>query len=87
MDYCLDSDSHSDLIYSGWESIFMSHLKVVSTSHTRLEFKNSINFLCLIEGIKKFGHLCNCMGIRFRLKPGSENYKRATEKTIAGNQT
>ena len=37
----------------------MSDLKVVSTSHTRLEFKNSKNFLCLIEGIKKFGHLCN----------------------------
>ena len=35
----------------------MSDLKVVSTS-VQLEFKNSINFLCLEEGIKKFGHLC-----------------------------
>ena len=25
----------------------------------QLEFKNSINFLCLKEGIKQFGHLCN----------------------------
>jgi len=37
----------------------MSDLKVVSTSYMKLEFKNSINFLCLKEGIKQFGHLCN----------------------------
>ena len=37
----------------------MSDLKVVSTSYMQLEFTNSINFLCLKEGIKQFGHLCN----------------------------
>ena len=37
----------------------MSDLKVVSTSYTQLEFKNSINFLCLKECIKQFVHLCN----------------------------
>ena len=37
----------------------MSDLKVVSTSYMQLEFKNSINFLCLKECIKQFVHLCN----------------------------
>ena len=43
----------------GWESIFMSDLKVVSTSYMQLAFKNSINFLCLKECIKQFVHSCN----------------------------
>ena len=37
----------------------MSDLKVVSTSYMQLEFKNSINFLCLKECIKQFVRLCN----------------------------
>lgn len=32
----------------------MPDLKVVSTSYMQLEFKNSINVLCLKEGIKQF---------------------------------